>query len=93
MACPTVRRYDLPELAEGDDPIFEFDLPIGAEVIGVHLDRVKKRVALFAIIDPDATRVRRRFVAVEAEERLPRGAGFVATFQAGVLFWHVFEIE
>lgn len=68
------------------------DMPEGAHILTVQ--EQYGAITLWAVVDPDAPTVRRRFVIVGTGEAMPDGtAWYIATVQldGGSLVCHVFE--
>jgi hypothetical protein len=82
-----VFKYELPSHA------CDVQMPAGAEI--VHVGEQRGQVCLWAVVDPDATAVTRRFVTVgtgweiERPESLKHLASIV--MEGHALVWHVFE--
>jgi hypothetical protein len=89
----TIYKYDVPLTDE-----FELDMPVGAEVISVQVQRGTPRLWAMVNADPETPRESRRFRllgtgrAIPAEFQLAR---FVGTFQManGELVFHLFALS
>ena len=73
--------------------LLEISMPTGARVMTVQLQR--DHVAMWAIVDPEVERERRRFAFYGTGQPMPEDPGaYVGTVQEadGVLVWHFFEV-
>lgn len=98
----TIWKYEL----NGADNALE--MPIDSHVLTVQMQRrpgvplvtpnmlPPSRPVLWALVQPSADKVVRRFVILGTGHDVPsivHGSGYVATFQDGVLVFHVFEVR
>lgn len=71
-----------------------FNMPAGARVLAVQTQGSGEHVMLWALVEPDAPTVRRRFACFGTGHTLPADldpSGYAGTFQVGPLVFHVFE--
>ncbi len=75
---------------------FTVDLPKGANIVHLGLQRGARGEVLpfiWAIVDPGASIVTRRFHAVKSGEGLPNyPLTYLGTLQHGVRAWHIFQV-
>lgn len=67
------------------------EMPDGAEVLSVQPTSTPAVLQLWATVDPDAPKVRRRFEVRGTGHPLGAVGPHIATVQAGMLVWHIFE--
>jgi hypothetical protein len=89
----TVWRFALMDAVLTGQPVSLVEMPAGAEVIRFGFQMGVPSV--WAIVDPGADLVLRRFVLVESGEQLPQGAAYIGTVaaagDAGGAVTHLFE--
>lgn len=86
----TVKAYPL-VAAEGADPIFDLQVPMGTRLLKITTSTVRRKCWLWAEVVPGAP-LRRLFLrAYEAGEELPDGAVYVDTV-IGTAVYHVYDL-
>jgi hypothetical protein len=76
-------------LAFGDSP--ETWMPQGARPIHADIDSDAGQVTVWAVVDPAATLVKRRFILRGTGHPLPDVGAHVATVKDGPFVWHIFD--
>lgn len=74
------------------DPVWALELPAAARIIHLDVQRLSRKVFLFAEHDAGDELVTRHFRAIEVGDEIDRAAVHRGTFQAGSFFWHLYEL-
>ena len=79
----TIWKYEV-------SPVTELDMPAGAEVLDLQVQNGVP--AMWALVDPNAVKVKRFFRMYGTGHEMPNNPGkYVRTFQTQGLVFHVFE--
>ena len=85
-----IYKYELKPNQQG---VWEVDMLAGAQILSVQVQQGVPQ--MWAVVNPDHEPERRTFVVPGTGQEFPISSDnlkFIATFQMGLLVWHVFEV-
>ena len=85
-----IYKYELKPNQQG---VWEVDMLAGAQILSVQVQQGVPQ--MWAVVNPDHEPERRTYVVPGTGHEFPISSDnlkFIATFQMGLLVWHVFEV-